>query len=69
MKELQALNRAIDALKILSPEGREYLLDRFYSDAEISAELKRRYQKRIAQHRHESDCSTHSDHALQSDQK
>ena len=44
--ETQELDKAISALKVLSSEAREYLLDRFYSRAEISAELKRRYQKR-----------------------
>ncbi len=44
--EWVSLNRAVNALAELSAEGREYLLDRFWSDAEIIAEGKRRYQKR-----------------------
>jgi len=42
--ETKLLNKSINLLKQLSPEGREYLLNRFWSDREISAELKKRYE-------------------------
>ena len=40
--EIEWLNRAVKALKELGEVERTYLLDRFWTDAEISAELKRR---------------------------
>ena len=47
--EIEILHKAIIALEELSIEGREYLLDRFWNDAEISAEQRRRMIRRAAQ--------------------
>ena len=64
MDEWQALLSTVAGLKVLSPEGKAYLLDRFYSDKEISDEFRRRYLRRIngiqPQASHHRSCSQES---------